>query len=261
MPPAATIEQLPVAAPPAVLLRDLVYAWPGHEPVLDIQSLRIDPGERVFMLGPSGSGKSTLLGLIGGVLDTGSGELHVLETPLHETRVARRDRLRADHIGFIFQLFNLLPYLSVIDNVVLPCRFSARRHERAIRQSPTVEKEAMRLLDHLGVSGALLQREVSELSIGQQQRVAAARALVSRPKIVFADEPTGALDSGSGADLLGFMRRAVDEFGQTTLMVTHDPNAASYSDRVVFLQDGRIVDEMHEPTAERVLDKMKTLGD
>jgi putative ABC transport system ATP-binding protein len=246
MPATATTEQLPVAAPPAVMARELVYAWPDQEPVLDIQSLRIDPGERVFMLGPSGSGKSTLLGLIGGVLDAGSGELHVLDTPLHTTRVARRDRLRADHIGFIFQLFNLLPYLSVIDNVVLPCRFSERRYERAIKQSSTVEQEAERLLDHLGVTGALLQREVSELSIGQQQRVAAARALIGEPELLIADEPTSALDQALRARFIELLLQECAAAGSAVLFVSHDTSLSDSFDRSIVLPDINRAGRGHE---------------
>ena len=175
-------------------IRELEFAWPGQAPVIDLPELTIAQGEKVFLAGPSGSGKSTLLGLIGGVLTPGSGEISVLEKSLGDLSVAQRDRHRADFIGFVFQIFNLLPYLSVIDNVTLPCRFSPRRLERATRRSDSVEAEARRLLDHLQLTSEMMSRPVTDLSIGQQQRVAVARALIGSPELLIADEPTSALD-------------------------------------------------------------------
>jgi len=158
--------------------------------------------------------------------------------------------VRRDNVGFIFQAFNLVPTLTASENITLPLDIAGRK----------VDKDWMSLIvGTLGLEDRLTHKH-TELSGGQQQRVAAARALVSRPKVVFADEPTGALDSNSGSELLGFMRRAVEEFGQTLVMVTHDPIAASYASRVVFLADGRIVDEMADPTADGVLDRIKTLA-
>jgi putative ABC transport system ATP-binding protein len=159
--------------------------------------------------------------------------------------------LRRDRIGFVFQSFNLLPTLTASENIELPLSIAGRKPDR-----PWLD----RVIDTVGLRDRLRHRP-GELSGGQQQRVAAARALASQPSIIFADEPTGNLDSRSSAELLQFMRRSVDDFKQTIVMVTHDPNAAAYADRVLFLADGRIVDEMLEPTAERVLDQMKSLGD
>jgi putative ABC transport system ATP-binding protein len=158
--------------------------------------------------------------------------------------------LRRDRIGFIFQSFNLLPTMTAAENIVLPMRIAGRKPD---------EHWVASIVETVGLSGRLGHRP-AQLSGGQQQRVAAARALASKPEIVFADEPTGALDSSSSAELLGFLRRAVTELGQTVVMVTHDPTAASYADRVIFLADGHIVDEMHTPTADQVLDYMKRLG-
>jgi putative ABC transport system ATP-binding protein len=159
-------------------------------------------------------------------------------------------RLRRDRVGFVFQAFNLLPTLTAIENITLPLDIAGRKPDRAWLDT---------VIDTVGLRDRLKHRP-TELSGGQQQRVAAARALASRPEIIFADEPTGNLDSRSGSEVLSFMRRSVKEMGQTIVMVTHDPVAASYADRVVFLGDGRIVDEMLEPTAERVLDRMKQFG-
>jgi putative ABC transport system ATP-binding protein len=177
-------------------LSDLTFAWKaGARPVLDIKALHLDEGERTFLWGPSGSGKSTLLGLLAGVIPPQQGEIHVLGYRLGSMSGAARDRFRADHVGVVFQLFNLVPYLSVIENVTLPCRFSARRRERAQRQTASIEDEARRLLAALELTAPdLLERPVTELSVGQQQRVAAARALIGAPELIVADEPTSALD-------------------------------------------------------------------
>ncbi len=230
------------ASPPdpeatAVAARDLRFAWPGHAPVLDLPSFDVARGERVFLWGPSGSGKSTLLGLLGGVLEVGAGELQVLGTPLHGLRAAQRDRFRATRIGFIFQQFNLLPYLSVVDNVVLPCRFSSRRRHEALRQSANVDAEAHRLLDHLGLKGALLERPVTDLSIGQQQRVAAARALIGAPELLIADEPTSALDHDARGRFLKLLLGECATAGTTVLFVSHDTSLGTHFDRQVALAE------------------------
>jgi putative ABC transport system ATP-binding protein len=203
------------------------------------------------IMGPSGSGKSTLLHCLAGLDTLTSGSIHIGETVLGTLRERQLTRLRRDRIGFIFQAFNLLPTLTAAENITLPLALAGRRPDQGWYD---------KVVDVVGLRDRLNHRP-SELSGGQQQRVAAARALVSQPEIIFADEPTGNLDSKAGGELLAFMRRAVDGFDQTIVMVTHDPVAASYADRIVFLADGRVVDEMLEPTAERAIDHMKRLGE
>ena len=232
---AATLPQ--AADAPAVTARDLEFAWRGQDPVLQLPRFDLARGERVFLWGPSGSGKSTLLGLLGGVLEVGAGELEVLGTPLHTLRAAERDRFRATRIGFIFQQFNLLPYLSVVDNVVLPCRFSAPRRDKALRQSASVDAEARRLLKDLGLTGDLQQRAVTELSIGQQQRVAAARALIGAPQLLIADEPTSALDHDARSRFLDLLLAECAAADTTVLFVSHDTSLGNHFDRQVALAE------------------------
>ncbi len=208
------------------------------------------PGSFTAIMGPSGSGKSTLLHVLAGLDRPSSGEIYVGDTEITSLKDKALTLLRRDQIGFIFQSFNLLPTLTAAENIVLPIKIAGRKPDAFWVQS---------IVETVGLSERLSHRP-SQLSGGQQQRVAAARALASRPQIVFADEPTGALDSRSGAELLGFLRTAVKELGQTVVMVTHDASAAAYADRVLFLADGKIVDEMREPTADSVLDLMKHLG-
>src|SRR3954469_5694862 len=217
---------------------------------LDDVSVAVDRGRFTAIMGPSGSGKSTLLHMLAGLDRPTSGEVYLGDTEITSLRDKRLTVLRRDRIGFIFQSFNLLPTLTAAENIVLPMRIAGRR--------PDPDWVAS-IVETVGLDGRLEHRP-AQLSGGQQQRVAAARALASRPEIVFADEPTGALDSRSGSELLGFLRTAVDELAQTVVMVTHDPKAAGYADRVLFLADGRIADEMHAPSAEDVLDYMKNLG-
>ena len=207
-------------------------------------------GQFTAIMGPSGSGKSTLLHLLAGLDRPTSGEVYLGDTEITSLNDKALTLLRRDRIGFIFQSFNLLPTMTAAENIVLPMRIAGRKPD---------EHWVASIVETVGLTGRLSHRP-SELSGGQQQRVAAARALASKPQIVFADEPTGALDSKSGAELLGFLRKAVSELGQTVVMVTHDPTAASYADRVIFLADGHIVDEMHAATADEVLDYMKHLG-
>lgn len=222
-------------APEVIGVRDLEFAWPGQPPVLVIPEFRLGAGEHVFLAGPSGSGKSTLLGLLGGVLRAGRGQVEVLGTDLGALGAARRDAFRADHVGFLFQLFNLVPYLSVLDNVTLPCRFSRLRRERA---GPAPAAEARRLLACLGLTGeALLRRRVTELSIGQQQRVAAARALIGRPELVIADEPTSALDSDSRDSFLDLLGAECSAAGSAILFVSHDRALAGHFHRTVELAE------------------------
>jgi putative ABC transport system ATP-binding protein len=217
---------------------------------LDGVSVNLDRGRFTAIMGPSGSGKSTLLHMVAGLDRPTSGEVYLGDTEITGLSDKKLTLLRRDRIGFIFQSFNLLPTLTAAENIVLPIRIAGRKPDKHWVAS---------IVQTVGLEGRLGHRP-SELSGGQQQRVAAARALASKPEIVFADEPTGALDSRSGSELLQFLRGAVDELGQTVVMVTHDPNAAAYADRVVFLADGHIVDEMPDPTAEGVLDYMKNLG-
>jgi len=225
------------AATPVVEIHDLRFSWPGQEPVIDIADFSIAPGERVFLAGPSGSGKSTLLGLIGGVLEADAGDISLRGKELSELSTAERDGRRSDYVGFMFQLFNLLPYLSVIDNVTLACRFSARRKERALRNSATPEAEASRLLEHLGIPSAMQGRRVTELSIGQQQRVAAARALIGAPELLIADEPTSALDHDLRMRFIDLLLGECEEAGSAVLFVSHDMSLGPLFDRQLALGD------------------------
>jgi putative ABC transport system ATP-binding protein len=207
-------------------------------------------GQFTAIMGPSGSGKSTLLHCLAGLDTLTSGTVSVGGVELGSLSDKELTHLRREKVGFIFQAYNLVPTLSAEENIVLPLSIAGRKPDDSWFDT---------VVDTIGVRDRLGHRP-GELSGGQQQRVAAARAMVTQPALIFADEPSGNLDSTSGNELLAFMRRAVDEFGQTILMVTHDANAASYADRVVFLDDGRIVDRMADPTAEKILDRMKSLG-
>jgi len=217
---------------------------------LDNVSVGLAEGQFTAIMGPSGSGKSTLLHMLAGLDRPTSGEVYLGDTEITSLNDKALTLLRRDRIGFIFQSFNLLPTMTAAENIVLPMRIAGRKPD---------EHWVASIVETVGLTGRLSHRP-SELSGGQQQRVAAARALASKPQIIFADEPTGALDSTSGAELLGFLRKAVSELGQTVVMVTHDATAASYADRVIFLADGHVVDEMHAATADEVLDYMKHLG-
>jgi putative ABC transport system ATP-binding protein len=217
---------------------------------LDGITVEFAEAEYTAIMGPSGSGKSTLLHCMAGLDRLTEGRVFIGDVDLSELDEKRLTTLRRDKVGFVFQAYNLVPTLTASENITLPIDIAGRKADRTWYDT---------VVDTVGLRDRLTHRP-AELSGGQQQRVAAARALVSRPEIVFADEPTGNLDSRSSAELLEFMRKAVGEFGQTIVMVTHDANAASYADRVVFLADGRVVDEMTEPTAEKVLDRMKSLG-
>ncbi|HJR37633.1 MAG TPA: ABC transporter ATP-binding protein [Nocardioidaceae bacterium] len=217
---------------------------------LDDVSVDMLEGQFTAVMGPSGSGKSTLLHMLAGLDRPTSGEVYVGPTEITTLKDTALTLLRRDRIGFIFQSFNLLPTMTAAENIVLPMRIAGRRPDAAWVAS---------IVETVGLKDRLSHRP-AELSGGQQQRVAAARALASRPQIVFADEPTGALDSKSGTELLTFLRTAVTELKQTVVMVTHEPTAASYADRVIFLADGHIVNEMHAATADEILDHMKFLG-
>lgn len=217
---------------------------------LDGVSVDIRRSEFTAIMGPSGSGKSTLLHTLAGLDRLTAGQSTISDIVITGLNEAQVTEIRRKYIGFIFQSFNLIPSLSARENITLPLDISGTPVDKAWFDE---------IVGILGLENRLTHLP-AELSGGQQQRVAVARALVARPEIIFADEPSGNLDSKSGAELLGFMRRAVKEFGQTIVMVTHDPTAASYADRILFLEDGQIVDEMHEPTAEKVLDRMKRMG-
>jgi putative ABC transport system ATP-binding protein len=223
---------------------------PAVVTALDRVSVAFVRGRFSAVMGPSGSGKSTLLHCLAGLEPVDRGEVGLDGVALAGLDERRLTRLRRERVGFVFQSFNLLPTLTVAENIELPLAIAGRRPDRGFLD---------RVVDALGLRDRLLHKP-AELSGGEQQRVAAARALATRPAVVFADEPTGNLDSRSGGELLGFLRRSVDELGQTVVMVTHDPMAAAHSDDVVFLADGRVVDRMPEPTAAEVLDRMKAIG-
>ncbi|WP_084074187.1 ABC transporter ATP-binding protein [Demequina sp. NBRC 110052] len=224
----------------------------GDTAVRALDGINVDIARHEFtaIMGPSGSGKSTLLHTLAGLDHLTAGESSIADIVITKLPEAKVTEVRRDYIGFVFQSFNLIPSLSARENITLPLDISGKPVDPAWFEE---------IIGILGL-GDRLTHLPAELSGGQQQRVAVARALVARPEIIFADEPSGNLDSRSGAELLGFMRRAVKEFGQTIVMVTHDPTAAAYADRILFLEDGQIVDEMREPTADRVLDRMKQMG-
>jgi putative ABC transport system ATP-binding protein len=217
---------------------------------LDDVTVDFERGRFTAIMGPSGSGKSTLMHCVAGLDTITTGQIFIGDIDLGTLNERQLTRLRRDTIGFIFQAFNLIPTLDALENITLPMDLAGR----------SADKEWLDTIVETVGLGDRLSHRPSELSGGQQQRVAVARALASRPAIVFADEPTGNLDSRAGTEILQFMRTAVDTFGQSIVMVTHDPTAASYADRVVFLADGRIVDEIQSPTAEAVLDRLKRFG-
>ncbi|MFN3216899.1 MAG: ABC transporter ATP-binding protein [Acidimicrobiales bacterium] len=218
---------------------------------LDGVDISFDTGRFTAIMGPSGSGKSTLMHCMAGLDELTAGQVHIGAIDLTTLSERNLTLLRRERVGFIFQAYNLIATLTAMENITLPMSLAGTSPDKAWLDQ---------VVSTVGLSDRIGHRP-NELSGGQQQRVAVARALASRPEIIFADEPTGNLDSRTGAEILDFMRRAVRELGQTIVMVTHDPVAAGYADRVVFLADGRIVDEMLEPTSEAVFDRMKTLGD
>jgi putative ABC transport system ATP-binding protein len=218
---------------------------------LDGVSVSFDTGRFTAIMGPSGSGKSTLMHCLAGLDSLTTGSVFIGDTALDSLNDKQLTELRRTAVGFIFQAYNLVPTLTALENITLPLLLGGSKGD---------QKWIDTVIDTVGLRDRLRHRP-SELSGGQQQRVAVARAMASQPTIIFADEPTGNLDSRTGAEILDFMRRAVRELGQTIVMVTHDPVAAAYADRVIFLADGKVVDEMHDPTAERVLDRMKRFGE
>jgi len=243
------------ASTPAIARASNVYKvyGTGEAEVRALDGISVDFGTSQFtaIMGPSGSGKSTFLHCMAGLDRVTSGQIFLGEIELSSCNEKQLTLIRRDRIGFVFQAYNLIPTLSAEENITLPMALAGKKPDPAWLSQIV---ETVRLSDRL-------KHRPNELSGGQQQRVAVARALLSRPDLMFADEPTGNLDSRSGAEILTFMRDAVNNLGQTIVMVTHDPIAAGYSDRVVFLADGRIVDEMQHPTADGVLDRMKSLGE
>ncbi|MBO0825246.1 MAG: ABC transporter ATP-binding protein [Actinobacteria bacterium] len=218
---------------------------------LDGVTVEFAAGRYTAIMGPSGSGKSTLLHCVAGLDTLTAGQAFIGDADLSTLNDHQLTILRRDRVGFVFQSFNLVPTITAAENIELPLLLAGRKGDR---------DWIAKIIETMDI-GARLHHLPNQMSGGQQQRVAVARALASRPEIIFADEPTGNLDSRAGAEVLGFMRRAVDEMGQTIVMVTHDPIAASYADRIVFLADGRIVDEMLQPTSDRVLERMKRFGE
>ncbi|MFF8437269.1 ABC transporter ATP-binding protein [Streptomyces bacillaris] len=252
MPYSAPVPSRPVQAETAAARAvglSKIYGH-GETQVVALDNVSVDFGRGRFtaIMGPSGSGKSTLMHCVSGLDTFSSGSARIGETELGSLKDKQLTRLRRDKIGFVFQAFNLLPTLTALENITLPMDIAGRTADTQWLDT---------VVNMLGLSGRLKHRP-SELSGGQQQRVAVARALASSPEIMFGDEPTGNLDSRSSTELLGFLRASVRELGQTVVMVTHDPVAASYADRVIFLADGRIVDEMFRPTADGVLNLMKS---
>jgi putative ABC transport system ATP-binding protein len=224
--------------PFVIEIQNLVYQWPGrHGFRLSIPQFLVRRGERVFLQGASGSGKSTLLSLLGGVLLPQPCHLRVLDTDLAALSSSGRDRFRVDHIGFLFQQFNLVPYLSVRENVLLPCRFSRRRRDSALENAGSLEQSADRLLDQLGLDMTLARQPVTSLSVGQQQRVAAARALIGHPEMIIADEPTSALDAGRQAEFLDLLLQRCEDEHVTLIFVSHDERLGSHFSRAVNLAD------------------------
>jgi putative ABC transport system ATP-binding protein len=243
----------PAPHPPAARVVDAVKVFGQVDTsVRALDGVSVDFERRRFtaIMGPSGSGKSTLLHCAAGLDTLTSGQAWIGDVALRSLDDRRLTRLRRDRIGFVFQAFNLLPTLTAAENITLPLSLAGRRPD---------PEWFDRVVDVVDLKSRL-QHRPSQLSGGQQQRVAAARALVSRPEIIFADEPTGNLDSRASTELLAFMRQAVDEFGQTIVMVTHDPTAAAWADRVLFLADGRIAGDLRGPSADAVIDHMKHLG-
>ncbi|NGO68701.1 ATP-binding cassette domain-containing protein [Streptomyces boncukensis] len=246
--PAASPSAAGTAAAQATDLSKVYGSGETQVVALDRISVEFRRAEFTAIMGPSGSGKSTLMHCMAGLDSVSSGSARIGDTELTGLKDKKLTQLRRDRIGFIFQAFNLLPTLNAIENITLPMDIAGRKPD---------QQWLDRVIQTVGLSGRLKHRP-NQLSGGQQQRVAVARALAAQPEIIFGDEPTGNLDSRAGAEVLGFLRNSVRELGQTVVMVTHDPVAASYADRVVFLADGRIVDNLMDPTADAVLERMKS---
>lgn len=237
--------------PPIIHFENVRYGWQADEPVLDVPHFQIEMGERIFLRGPSGSGKSTFLGLLGGVLTPWQGSVTVLGQDLTRLSPSKRDQFRADHLGIVFQMFNLLPYLSLTDNVCLPCRFSTYRKMRARhRHDGTIQEEAHRLLHQLQLDESLWNRPVSTLSVGQQQRVAVARALIGQPEILIADEPTSALDADRRDVFLDLLLTECRAQGTTLIFVSHDRSLAQHFDRQLDMDEINALVNAPNPSQE-----------
>ena len=250
----AVAESQPVAGTVAVRAEAVTKIYgTGEAAVRALDNITVDFAEARYtaIMGPSGSGKSTLLHCLAGLDRVTAGRVTLGDIDITAVSEKELTVVRRDKIGFVFQSYNLIPTLNAIENITLPLALAGKKPSKAWLDQ---------VISTVGLADRLTHRP-AELSGGQQQRVAVARALASRPQVIFADEPTGNLDSKASAEILGFMRQAVDDFGQTIVMVSHDPIAAGYSDRVVFLADGEIVDEMQNPTAEKVIDRVKDLGE
>ena len=231
-----------------VNIHNLEFSWsPQSSIVLSVDEMQIETGEHLFIKGPSGCGKSTLLSLLSGVTTAVNGTVSVMGQALEQLSSVQRDHFRADHIGYIFQMFNLIPYLSMIDNVVLPCHFSTQRRNRALQNAESLQAEAQRLLDHLDMAQAeLLNRPVSTLSVGQQQRVAAARALMGAPELLIADEPTSSLDANRRESFIKLLFDECTQTGSTLVFVSHDPSLESLFDRTIDLAQVNQVNQMDQ---------------
>ncbi|HEY7438535.1 MAG TPA: ABC transporter ATP-binding protein [Acidimicrobiia bacterium] len=249
--PAASAPLTKTAAARAIEASKIYGQGEAEVRALDAITVEFEASRFTAIMGPSGSGKSTLLHCLAGLDRVTSGQIFLGDVEISAASEKQLTLIRRDRIGFVFQAFNLIPTLNAEENMTLPLALAGRKPDPAWFQQ---------IVGTVGLADRLKHRP-SELSGGQQQRVAVARALISRPDLIFADEPTGNLDSRSSGEVLSFMRDAVDHLGQTIVMVTHDPTAASHADRVVFLADGKIVDEMSSPTADGVLDRMKHFGE
>jgi putative ABC transport system ATP-binding protein len=221
-----------------IALNDVIFSWSKQpNPTIHIKDLTIEKGEMVFLHGPSGSGKSTLLGLLAGIQTPDQGDIRMLDTAFSQLSNRKRDQFRAEHIGTIFQNFNLLPYLNAIENVLMGCHFSKARQQRALQHAPTLHLAASQLLIELGIAAPLHTQAVNELSIGQQQRIAAARALIGGPELIIADEPTSALDSDNREAFINMLFREAKQLGSTVLFVSHDQSLAHLFDKQIRLSD------------------------
>ena len=223
----------------AIRITDVKFRWKRDAPLtLNVNLLEVRQGERVFISGPSGSGKTTLLNLLGGIIVPEAGCVEIGDTVVSDLSGNKRDRFRADHIGFIFQMFNLIPFLSALDNICLPCRFSKNRLANALKTSPNLKAEAERLLRHMGLDlFGLADKAVNRLSVGQQQRIAVARSLIGGPKLIIADEPTSALDAETRKSFLDLLFREIENTGAALLFVSHDRGLAPYFDRSLALAE------------------------